>query len=50
MSFIQTIVCRSKDVILCEYTDYEGNFQQVSRVIIPKIKQNQAKGTIIYDK
>ncbi len=45
MSFIYTLVARSADIVLVEYTDYSGNFQQISRSILNKIKP-ETKGKI----
>lgn len=45
MSFIYTLVARSADIVLVEFTDYSGNFQQISRSILNKIKP-ETKGKI----
>jgi len=50
MSIILTMICRPKDVILCEYSDYEGNSQLISRQILQKVTPGQIKGSVIYDK
>lgn len=38
MSIIFVIICRDFDKVLCEYTDYNGNFEQVTRSILKRIK------------
>ena len=48
MSLIYTIICRDHDKVLCEYTDYHGNFEQITRNLIKKTK-TYAKATIAYD-
>ena len=45
MWFIYTLVARSADIVLVEFTDYSGNFQQISRSILNKIKP-ETKGKI----
>lgn len=49
MSIIYALVAKSNDVVLAEHTDYAGNFQQISRVLMRKIKRN-SKMVIEYDK
>jgi hypothetical protein len=49
MSIIYALIARSSDVVLCEHTDYAGNFQQITRVLMRKIKKNM-KYSIVYDK
>ena len=40
MSFIYSLISKG-DSVLCEYTDFKGNFQQITRIILQKgIKQN----------
>ena len=49
MSFIYSLISKG-DSVLCEYTDFKGNFQQITRIILQKgIKQN-SKYIIKYDK
>ena len=48
MSFIYSIVARSKKIILTEYTEYTGNFPQISLLILNKIKSNK-KCSISYN-
>ncbi len=49
MSLIFALISRGNDVVLCEHTEYTGNFQQISRMLIRKIKKN-SKYSIQYDK
>lgn len=49
MSIIYALVAKNQDVVLCEHTEYAGNFQQVSRVLMRKIQKNK-KCMIEYDK
>ena len=50
MSFIYALISRDPDIVLCDYSDYTGNFMQIARVVLQKgIKQN-AKFIIQYDK
>jgi hypothetical protein len=49
MSIIYALIARASDVVLCEHTEYAGNFQQISRILLRKIKKG-AKYSIEYDK
>ena len=49
MSIIYALIARSSEVVLCEYTEYAGNFQQISRILLRKIKKG-SKYSIEYDK
>lgn len=50
MSFIYSLIARDPDIVLCEYTEYTGNFMQIARLILQKgVKQN-TKYIINYDK
>lgn len=40
MSFITSLIAKSSDAVLAEHTDYQGNFQQISRSILQKIVTN----------
>ena len=37
---IYTIIARASKIVLCDFTDYSGNFQQISLVLLNKIKKN----------
>lgn len=41
MSYIYALVARSKKIILTEYTEFTGNFPQISRIILNKVKSNK---------
>jgi hypothetical protein len=45
---IYSLIARSSKIILCDYTDYSGNFQQISLLLLGKVKKNN-KCEIIYD-
>ncbi len=49
MSILYALIAKSGDVVLCEHTEYAGNFQQISRVLLRKIKKS-SKFSIEYDK
>ena len=49
MSVLYTLIVRSSKVILTEYTDCSGNFQQISLLVLKKIEPN-IKGLIEYNK
>ena len=48
MSIIYTIISKDIDKILCEYTDYRGNFEQITRNLL-KHTLSLTKHSIIYD-
>ena len=41
MSIIYALVAKNDDQVLCEYTEYKGNFEQISRTILRKKKKIQ---------
>lgn len=43
MSILYALVAKNFDLILSEYTDYTGNFQQITRMLLYKIKINLNK-------
>ena len=45
---IYSLIARSSKIILCDYTEYSGNFQQISLLLLDKVKKNN-KCEIIYD-
>jgi hypothetical protein len=49
MSIIYALIAKSSDVVLVEHTEHTGNFQQISRVLLRKIKKG-SKYSIEYDK
>jgi hypothetical protein len=40
MSFINVIISKSPDIVVAEYTNFQGNFSQISRLVLQKIKSN----------
>lgn len=40
VKLIYTLIARASKLILCDFTEYSGNFQQVSLVVLSKIKKN----------
>ena len=45
MTIFYSLIARNYDLILSEYTDYTGNFQQITRILLYKLKligQNKA--------
>ena len=43
MSIFYALIAKNYDMILSEYTDYIGNFQQITRMLLYKIKINITK-------
>ena len=43
MSIFYALIAKNYDLILSEYTDYTGNFQQITRMLLYKIKINITK-------
>jgi hypothetical protein len=48
MSIIYVVVAKSEDRILCEYTDFVGNFEQIARSLLKEV-HIQHKATFSYD-
>ena len=48
MSIFYSLIAKNYDLILSEYTDYTGNFQQITRILLYKLKLNGQKKTILY--
>jgi hypothetical protein len=42
------LVARNTEIVLAEYTEHDGNFQQISRLLLRKLR-NEKKLTIEYD-
>jgi hypothetical protein len=40
ISIIYTLIARGGKIVLTDYTEYSGNFQQISLVMLNKIKRN----------
>jgi len=49
MSIILSLIAKHPDVVLCEYSDFVGNFLQITRIILQRLKPN-CKYSIDYDK
>ncbi len=39
-SIIYTLIARGGKIILTDYTEYSGNFQQISAILIQKLDDN----------
>lgn len=50
MSLIYSLIARAPDVVLCEHTEYSGNFMQIIRSILQKNIKTNSKCIISYDK
>ena len=48
MPIIHVLIAKNIDSVLCEYTEYQGNFTTIARVFLQKIKPN-TRQTIQYD-
>ena len=48
LEVIYTLIARGRKIILCDYSKYIGNFQQISLEILGKINRN-APGKILYN-
>ena len=49
MSFIYSFIANKNKVILAEHSEYNGNFSQISRMILAKIEK-EGKFIINYDR
>ena len=47
MSIVYPVIAKSTDKILCEYSDYQGNFEQVSRNLLTKVEK-ESRATFTY--
>ena len=48
MPIIHVLIAKNIDSVLCEYTEYQGNFKTIARIFLQKIKQ-KTRQTIQYD-
>ena len=48
VEIIYSLISRASKIILCDYTDYSVNFQQISLLLLGKVKKNN-KCEIVYD-
>ena len=39
-SIVYTLIARSTKTVLCDYTEFTGNFQQISLLILGRIKKD----------
>ena len=49
MSLILDLIAKFPYTVLCEYTEYQGNFLQISRLVLQKVKP-ESKYSITHDK
>lgn len=47
MSIVYTLICKGSGKVLCEFTDYQGNFEQISRNLLRKV-QPDTRATFNY--
>ena len=50
MSLIYSLISHKPDIVLCEHTEYNGNFMQIIRSILQKGVKDNIKCVIPYDK
>ena len=43
MSIFYALIAKNYELILSEYTDYTGNFQQITRILLYKLKVKEKK-------
>ncbi len=48
MSIIYSLIAKDKDVILCDYSDYTGNFEQITLKLLKKT-QPESIATFSYN-
>lgn len=41
MSIVYTLICKGNDKVLCEFTEYQGNFEQISRSLLKKVQKDK---------
>lgn len=39
-NIVYTLIARNTKIVLCDYTEFSGNFQQISLVILSNVKPN----------
>lgn len=49
MSIIYSLIARSNKIVLTDYTEFSGNFQQIALVVLAKLKKN-IRGIVEYNK
>ena len=40
VKIIYTLIARASKIVLCDFTEFSGNFQQISLVLLNKIKKD----------
>jgi hypothetical protein len=40
IEIIYILIARNSKIVLCDFTEFSGNFQQISLVLLSKIKKN----------
>ncbi len=48
MSIIYALISKDSDKVLCEFTEYHGNFEQISRTLLKKVQKDH-RATFSYD-
>ena len=48
MPIIHALIAKNTDSVLCEYTEYQGNFNTIARIFLQNIKPN-TRHTVQYD-
>ena len=48
MSILYSLIAKNLETVLCEYSEYNGNFQQITRLLLRKVQPNR-RFTIEYD-
>jgi hypothetical protein len=49
MSIVYALVARSPDIVLSEFTEFSGNFEQNTRLLLKNIRKN-TKSTVVFNK
>ena len=49
MSIVYALVARSPDIVLTEFTDFAGNFEQNTRLLLKNLRK-VSKSTIVFNK
>jgi hypothetical protein len=47
MSIVYTLIAKNNNQVLCEYSDYSGNFELISRNLLKKV-QKESRATFAY--
>ena len=48
MSIIYSLIAKDKDRILCDYSEFTGNFEQITVKLLKKV-QNESIATFCYN-